>query len=714
MLDLRAVSRLYPRRPFITLLTVLIALAAGLLSHRLHADLPNTVLSPIDNSQDEISGYLEAMVNEERVLLPALKVDYQVAVHGDLAQVKVVQTFANPLRVAITPRYLFPLHEDAAVSSLLMHVGDEVVVGEFQRRKRAQQTFAAAQAAGKVAAIVNQQRPNMFTQRIANLMPSAQVRVELGYTQRLRKQDGEYELVLPLVVGPRFNPPGARGLNKAVPYAPVAGLTLPETLTEERVGLAVVLEAPVPVLAVSSRSHGLSVTRKSPQRLAVGFAEDRVVDNRDFVLRYRLGGDSVSAGVLSHWQSPQSDVESDRQGGGYFSLLIEPPADLRSEQVLPREMVFLLDCSGSMSGLPMAASKAFMRKALEGLGSKDRFRIIRFSDSATEFADSPLAATPANIAAGLAYTDQLRGGGGTVMTSGIYKALSAPAQAGVVRSVVFLTDGYIGNEVEVLRLVRNELGAARLYALGVGTGVNRYLLEALAKVGRGFVRYMDPTEDLDEVAQTLAMRLAQPVLTDLQIDWGDLPVTDLTPVQLPDLFAGESLQVQGRFTSPAQGQVLLSGLASAGRVSKPLWVELSERAQRPPVRSVWARAQVAEHMQQLLAPQAVRFEQRSDADVQELVTRLGEDYGLMTRWTSLVAVSSKVYQNDPSRTQAAPVALSKVAGVTGAAYGETQAQNWPAFSGAGTPEPSIWAALLGLVGLAWLSRQKSFWRRVGS
>lgn len=710
----RSIVYLSQYRPITLLLTLLIAALSGALSVRVHA-----TPSAQDPAQG-LGGYLEAMVNEERVLLPALKVDYEVTVHGDLAQVRVVQTFSNPMQVALSPRYLFPLHEEAAVSALTMHVGDEVVEGVFQRKAQAEKTFAAAQKAGKVASLVRQQRPNMFTQRIANLMPGAAVRVALDYTQRLRKRDGEYELTLPLVVGPRFEPqtPVSAGpsvaLNEPVPYVPVTGLTLPVALETDRVGLAIDLEAPVPVLAVASASHALDVRRVDAKRLDIGLAKGRVQDNRDFTLRFRLGSEDVSAGLLSHWETTVAGNQAAAASGGYFSLLIEPPANLSVDALLPREMVFLLDCSGSMSGRPMDASKAFMRAALEGLRPTDRFRIIRFSDSATEFSKAPLAATPANIAAGLAYTAQLRGGGGTVMTSGVYQAFAAAEDPAVVRNVVFLTDGYIGNEAEVLRLVGAELGAARLYALGVGSGVNRYLLEELARVGRGFVRYMDPTESVDEVARSLANRLAEPVLTDLEIDWGNLQVTDVTPAALPDLFAGESLRVQGRYAAGAEGQIELRGIGRGGQIAKPLWVQLPETEQRPPVRQIWARARVSELMNELIAPASLRRKPRSDAQLQEAVTQIGERYGLLTRWTALVAVSRQVYQNRPEDSLNADVAVPMVAGVSAQAYGQGAA--WPAFSGAGTPEPAVWSAMLavGLLALLGWGRSRQAARRKNS
>jgi Ca-activated chloride channel family protein len=646
---------------------------------------------------DRLSGYLEARVGNDQVLLPALDVDYQVQINGDLAEVTVVQTFSNPLPVAITPRYLFPLSDRAAVSALVMTVGDERVVGEFQRRAQAEATFVAAAKAGKVASLVRQQRPNQFTQRVSNLMPGMQVQVALTYQEQLRREQGAYELVLPLVVGPRFDPERtAEPLDAPVRYAPVQGLTAPAPEPGERVSVQVALNAPVPILAVDSPSHALQIERQASQQLAASLAGGRVADNRDFVLRYQLGGDAVTAGLQSHFAGPE---------GGYFSLLIEPPATLADASVLPREMVFLLDCSGSMSGLPMQASKRFMRYALDGLQPGDSFRIIRFSDGATEFSRAPLPATPANIAAGIAYTEQLAGSGGTVMSSGIYQALAAPLPDGAVRTVVFLTDGYIGNEVEILKLVAAERHTARLYAFGVGTGVNRFLLESLARTGQGFARYLDPTDDSDEVARSLAARLAQPVLTDLTLDWGGLPVGSVVPETLPDLYAGQSLRVMGRYRAPAAGRVELRARSASGPVRFGLDVALEDAALRPALRQVWARQAVAQRMHELATPEPQRVPPQTDAQLRERVTVLGETYGLMTRWTSLVAVAARPVQPFPDATALTDVALPMVAGVSPAAYGVGGAS----FQGAGTPEPGVllgFGTLCALGFLGWLR-----WRR---
>ncbi len=650
-----------------------------------------------------LAGSIEAEIDGRSVVLPSLRSDIHADIRGDLATVTVVQTFANPSGQALHARYLFPLNAGAAVYEMWMDVGGERVRAQIQEVEQAQRTFERAKSEGRAAALLKQQRPNMFTQQIANLMPGLPVTVTLRYVQTVPKVDGEYELVLPLVVGPRFNPrddaapppdaapavgesiPGRWQLDAPVPYPPVFGLELPPRIDEDRVSVQVDLHSALPIRAVSSRTHALATTVDSAGLWHVGLDAGRTIDNRDFVLRYALSGTANAAGLL---------VQRDARGG-FFSLLIEPPAAPDDADISPREMVFLLDCSGSMSGLPMDASKAFMRQALRKLRPTDSFRIIRFSDRATEFSRTPRAATPDNIAAGLRYVDALRGMGGTMMASGIRQALETPPAPGVKRVVTFLTDGYIGNDYEILSLVGELLGDARVYAFGVGAGVNRFLLDEVGRVGRGFTRYMDPTEDVAAVAAELSDRLQSPVLTDIEIDWGGLPVTSVLPQQIPDLFAGQSIRIQGRFAEAAAGSIRIHGRAGTRAATLMLPVDLAAgRADGEAVGLVWARAAIAQKMRELSLPPRW-FEQRGEtppqlAKVRQQVTQLGLDFKLVTRWTAFVAVSEQIVNAAPDSASEADVPLPPVAGVTPAAYGSSA----PAFTGAAGPEPATWASLV--------------------
>ena len=665
----------------------------------------NTIDQLTGKVAGKVAGTIEATLDGQVVSFAALTSKYLVDIQGDVASVEVEQTFVNPYDQPLNAQYLFPLNQHAAVHAMTMTVGSEVISAEIQEIRQAKNTFDAAKKAGKAGALLQQHRPNMFTQSIANLMPGRPIKMIIKYTQLVPKIDGAFELVIPMVVGPRFQPAGvgvvpavSAGTTASVDndaaalgtwlleqlpmYPNAAGVDIPLEIIRDRVSLSIELEAQLPLVSVISDTHPMLQTHVSSTQQTLAFADGQVLDNKDFVLRYAMAGGQTSTGLLTHWE----EVE-----GGYFSLLIEPPAQVSESQILPREMVFLLDCSGSMRGLPMQASKQFMRRVLQQLRPTDTFRIIRFSDSATEFSSRPLPATPLNVARGLIYTDQLYGSGGTVMTSGIQQALGLPEPAGTVRNVVFLTDGYIGNEFSVLKLVEELRGHARLFAFGVGAGVNRYLLSELGRVGQGFTRYFDSSKDgesVEVVAQSLANRLQSPVLTNVELDWGSLPVEQVVPIQLPDLYAGDTLRVTGRYTTPATGRLTIHATAGGRDASIVAAVDLQRGIERPAIRRAWARNSVAELMHMLITPVSLRPDEMFNTKIQSAVTELGLLYELATKWTAFVAVSRRVVNTTPSATLDAQVALPHVAGVSKMAYAQ------PAMTGYAAPEPGL---LLGVI-----------------
>lgn len=658
----------------------------------------------------EQAGMLEATLKGERVSLPSLGIEVEADVIGDLATVKVIQTFTNPFATPLHATYLFPLNEGAAVYEMTMEVGDERVRAVIKEKAEAQKTFETAKAEGKAASLVTEHRPNMFTQDVANLMPGLPIRVEIKYVRPVERRDGVYRLVVPLVVGPRFVPsqtsetlpvPMSPAASPPLPrYPPVSELVNPTAVEKDRVKLRVRIDGGMPITDVDSRTHKIEARALAASRYEVNLAGGKTVDNRDFVLTYKLGGQRTTAGLLAYRDAR----------GGFFSLMIEPPETPAADEVGAREMVFLLDCSGSMSGVPLEASKAFVRRALRGLRATDTFRVIRFGDEATEYSTTPLAATSESVEKAVAYVDALNGQGGTMMTKGIEQALGAPVVPGSLRIVTFLTDGYIGNEQEVLSVVRRHLGEARLYAFGVGTGVNRYLLEKLGKMGRGFTRYMDPTEQIEDVAGELVARLDAPVLTDITIDWGGLSPDSLTPERLPDLFAGDTVRLQGHYDRPGSYEVKITGKLGGRTATLPLKVTLPERSgSGEAVALIWARATIDELMDTLATPEPARDPLIGDDDIRQLVTELGLEFSLMTRWTSFVAVSERIYSDDPSKTKTLPVPLHPVEGVSGKAYGDQGGQLASvgagaalAFSGSSTPEPATVGGLLviALAGLA--------------
>jgi len=681
--------------------------------------------------KDKLGGRVEAVTpSGDTLIFPTLKTDIDVDIQGDLASVTVQQTFANPLNTPLNVTYLFPLNKDAAVYKMVMEVGNEVVQAQIKKKEAAQATFEQAKREGKSAALLKQHRPNMFTQDIANLMPELPIKVTLHYVQTLPKVDGAYEVVIPLIVGPRFQPPHAGIAPKlddnepqqttqfgqweleALPtYPPVKGLNIPKTIDAERVAIQIHLNGGMPIQQVYSRTHQLDINKTDDNQRTIQLAKGRVIDNRDFVLHYSLAAQSNQAGLLAYYGEQQ----------GFFSLLIEPPAIPKNDQITAREMVFVLDCSGSMSGLPMEASKAFMREALQNLRPTDTFRIIRFSESATEFSRTPLAATPQNIQDGIRYTNNLHGSGGTMMTEGIKQALQVPVPQDSVRLVTFLTDGYLGNEHEVLKLIKRLLGSARLFALGVGAGLNRFLLAEMGRVGRGFTRYMDPTEDVQAVAKELAQRLQSPVLTDIKIDWGELQPTQVMPQTVHDLFAGQSVRIQGRYAKPGHYVIKVKGNVQGRAATLPLTINLpAQSEQGEAIALIWARSAIKDKMRLFNSPNKMRRMRRrvsisnndSNNELKQQVTQLGLDFSLVTQWTAFVAVSKQKYNPNAAQTLTQAVPLPMVKGVTKHAYGNSSRTKLPTRKksvsvGSGVPEPAmVFGLLLVIIILGWFVRKQ--------
>ena len=507
------------------------------------------------------------------------------------------------------------------------------------------------------------------------------------------KRDGDFHYHFPMVVGPRYLPAAKPADGEPVPLE-IGKWTLPATppvarpqeIDPTRVGLEVHLEAGTEVRWVDSPSHAIDVHDLTPRERDVRLAEGRTIDNQDFVLRYRLAGEKVSAGATT-WAE---------RGRGVVSLLVEPPELTLPEQVTPREMVFVLDCSGSMAGLPLAASKRFMRQALRTLRPDDFFRIIRFSGSARSFAQTPLPASPENLKRGLAFVDSLIGHGGTEMTTGIRAALAPEIPPGALRIIVFLTDGYVGNDADIVRLIADRRGEARLFSFGIGSAVNRYLLGEMARVGRGVARFVRADEDPEDAADRLAERLAAPVLTDVRVDWGNAPISQPTPRRLPDLFAGERLRVLARYARPGDYRVVIHGKVAGAPIELPVDIALpAENPEGDALDVLWARGQIADLMIDFLNP-------AGDAEVREAirqqVTELGLKHRLVTRWTAFVAVARKVV-NPGGAGDAADVAVPQVHGVPQAAY--------PQGTFGAAPEPAEWAAMLLLLALAaWRLRHR--------
>lgn len=575
-----------------------------------HVGLRPSEPAPATPDARPTRGVLQTAAGEA---FPLTHTDIDAEVTGPVARVTVTQTFSNPHPRPVDATYLFPLPADGAVDTMDLAVGTRVIHARIARREEARRTFASARARGGTAALLEQDRPNLFRQSVANIAPGETVRVTLRFVETVPFRDGSYELAMPLATASRYTP----GQGGVTPTRPAGD-----------VGVRVAVAQGVSLAEVSSPSHAVTVTGARERGEAqVALAQGATIPDRDFVLRWRPRVDVVAPAVLARREGAE----------GFVSLVLHPDARAADDAITPREMVFMVDASSSMRGAAMDHAKSLLRRAIDTLRAGDTFRVLRFSDMVTPLDAAALPATEANRARARAWVDALAAAGTTEMLPAIEQGLSAPEDPTRVRMVVFVTDGYVGNERAVLGAVQQRLGAARVFPVGVGNAVNRYLLENIAEIGRGDLQVVTPREDPRAAAERVMSLMDRPYLTDVRVSFHGA-VRDVYPRVVPDLFAGRPVVVHGRYDRGGPARVTVSGRVRGREWSRTLDVVLpqgdtataTDPMRRDALPSLWARARVKHLSRAMLLGEvpALRDE----------VTSLGLRFGLVTAYTSFVAV----------------------------------------------------------------------------
>lgn len=581
------------------------------------------------------------------VAVPLEHTEVDARVDAYIASVNVKQRFHNPYDTKIEAVYVFPLPQDAAVSEFVMTIGDRTIRGILRERQEAERLYREARAAGHNASLLTQERPNIFTQKVANIEPGKRIDIDITYFQALAYSDGVYSFVFPMVVGPRFNPPHTEDPIHAVARPGRPGDQGPTSVAYLRptersghdIGLTLTLAPGVPIETSGSVNHHVHLQDNQDGSLTVQLDETDSIPNKDFVFAYRVAGDAIRSNLLTH-----HDPET---GEGYFTMTLYPPADLASLSRQPMEMVFVLDCSGSMSGEPIAQAKAAMLAALDRLEPDDTFQIIRFSSNASQLGNRPLPATAKNLRKARRYVQQLSGSGGTMMIEGVKAALDFEHDPRRYRVVTFMTDGYIGNEREILGAVYERLGAARVFSFGVGSSTNRYLLHGMARAGRGAAAFLSLNDDASTIMDLYFDRISHPAMTDVAIDFGDTAVSDVYPSQLPDLFVGRPVVVTGRYAG-AFDTVRVGGRAGPQDLAVTVEAPPQAESNHPALAKVWARQRIADLNHRMA------WEQDPDlvADIRDTALR----HGLMSAYTAFIAVdASRITEGDHGVSVAVPV-----------------------------------------------------------
>ena len=573
---------------------------------------------------------------------PLKHTDVNADIVGFVGRVTVKQVFHNPTDRKIEAIYVFPLPQDAAVDDMVMTVGDRRIVGQIKEREEAREIYEAARAAGHVASLLDQERPNIFTQSVANIEPGVEVTIEISYTETLKYEDGVFEWVFPMVVGPRYIPGGGSApapmtTGQPTPEVPDANrITPPVTPEGTRAGhdisLTVHLDAGMQLYDVQSVLHEVDAESDGAGHATISLKNQAEIPNKDFILRYRLATDEIGDAFLVH---------SDERGS-FFTLLLQPPQRIVPAELMPRELIFVLDTSGSMNGFPIEKAKQVMAMAIDQMREDDTFNLITFAGNTSILWDHPRPATKKNIDAAQEFLSSLQGRGGTEMMKAIDAALvqTQPVleegEPAPIRVVCFMTDGYVGNDMAIIDAVKNNAGTTRVFSFGIGNSVNRFLLDGMAQAGRGEVEYVTLESQGDAAAERFHERILAPVLTDIEIDWGELPVADVYPKLIPDLFAAKPIMIHGRLTGRPEGVITLRGNTGAGPYESQIVASApADATDHEALASLWARAKVAYlMMQDYDAAQSGQFPE----ELKRQVTDLGIEFRLMTQFTSFVAV----------------------------------------------------------------------------
>ncbi len=568
---------------------------------------------------------------------PILATDVTISVSGILSRTKVSQKFQNNSKDWVEGIYVFPLPENAAVDHLRMRIGDRIIEGQIKERKQAKKQFQAAAQTGKRAALIEQERPNLFTTSLTNIAPGESITVEIEFQNTLDYREGLVSLRFPLVVAPRHisgdsDADSTSSIAQALPVKDaqrISPLVLDESEPKRNnVSLSIALDAGFSIATIQSANHTIKKNKITDQQYMIRLASDDVPADRDFEITWRSIPDSM----------PRSAVYTEHKGDKHFALitLFPPTAHVTKSVRTPRDVVFVVDTSGSMDGASIDQAKSALKIAVRRLGKNDRFNIIQFNDKTSALFGTERAASEDNLKVACRYINALEANGGTNILPALSSALNDDAKPGRIRQVVFITDGSVGNEDHIFSLIKKRLGKNRLFPIGIGSVPNSHLMTKIAEYGRGTFTYIGDISEVSSKMGEFFNRLENPVVTDIKTRWPDGFIVDTTPSIIPDLYQGEPIVIVAATGETASASVHIDGMFEGKKWSQT--INLENQQSEKGIGQIWARRKISEHMGSLRggAPKEV---------VRQAVLELALEHSLITKYSSLVAVDVT-----PSRT----------------------------------------------------------------
>lgn len=593
----------------------------------------------------------------DTTLIPLLNTSAKVNIAGVIADVHISQTFHNTGKKPIEAIYVFPGSTRAAVYSMKMTIGTRTLIAKIEDKEKARKDYNEAKNQGKSASLLEQQRPNVFQMNVANILPGDTIIVEMTYTELLVPENGIYQFVYPTVVGPRYS-------NKTINNASENDKWVANPYTSENkkptytFDFAASISADIPLQDINCPTHKTNITFDGPSEANIKLDNsEKYSGNRDLILKYRLTGNTVQSGILLYKEKNEN----------YFLAMIQPPKDVKTDEIPNREYIFIVDISGSMEGFPLTISKSILRKLIENLRPTDKFNVLLFAGGSTLMSKESVSASKENIEKAIDIIDNQQGGGGTELLPALNQALSIQKLAAYSRTFVVLTDGYVDVEKESFELIRNNLSNANFFAFGIGSSVNRLLIEGIAHVGQG-ESFVATNENEGEVqADKFREYIQNPLLTNIKITYNNFNVYDVTPSQVPDVFAQRPILLYGKWKGQPTGSITIEGLTGKGKWSNNMEITNSKcNDKNAAIKYLWARKKI----EQLADYQKVE----ADSEIKKEITTLGLTYSLLTDYTSFIAIDSTIRTKDSSKTIVQPLPLPQ--GVSNLAIDEPNYSNF--------------------------------------
>ena len=620
------------------LLTISLPLSGGIISFSVPAAKAFGVNAVAGEEANCEIGFLVAVAGTSKKQLgrcPLKHTDVTAEVSGFVSRVIVKQQFHNPYKEKIEAVYTFPLPENAAVDEMTMRIGNRIIRGTIKKRDEAKQVYETAKAQGHVASLLDQERPNVFTQAVANIEPGQNVDIEIKYVNTLKYDSGAFTFSFPTVVGPRFNPsPISRQVASPIKQvkqeldSPIVNPTFAPI--GERAGhdiaISLNINSGIPINAISSKLHRCDIIRRGTNQAQVSLKPADKIPNRDFVVTWDVSGEQVQSGFLAHGD----------ENGGVFSLFLIPPKRVVPQSLTPKELVFLIDCSGSQFGEPIKKAKEALNYILDHLNPNDTFQIVSFNHNTKFFSPQPKLVSASMRERAHRFVDSLEAEGGTWMQNAVEDVCGLPNPENRLRIVTFMTDGYVGNDVEIVHTIKKFRGKSRWFSFGTGNSVNRFLIDKIAAEGGGEAEYVLLNSSAEEVGKKFFDRISSPVLTDIDVEFSGVEVNEVYPRNKADLWAQKPLSIMGRYLRPGTGKVVLTGYSGGKPYKQEMPISFAQKeSSNNVIDSVWARAKV----EQLLSEEWLGWHNGLyKNDLKQDIIDTALKYHIMTPFTSFVAV----------------------------------------------------------------------------